>query len=99
MSSKRRKHVPERTCVVCGTTAAKRNLTRLVRTSEAGIQLDPAGKLAGRGAYLCDNPACWTEAAQGNALARALRAPLPEEMRRIIAEHGNAMALRHTYEP
>lgn len=87
----RRKHQPQRTCVVCRTTGAKRALTRLVRTPE-GVQIDPSGKLAGRGAYLCDNPACWQKAARGDALGRALRTTLTEEEREMIAAQGAQMA-------
>lgn len=75
--SPRRKHVPQRTCVVCRTTAEKRTLTRLVRTPE-GVVIDPTGKLNGRGAYLCDDPDCWARAAQSDVLSKALRTTLTE---------------------
>ncbi|NJL93734.1 MAG: YlxR family protein [Anaerolineae bacterium] len=81
----RPKHVPQRTCVVCRTTDAKRRLTRLVRTTEAGVQMDPTGKRAGRGAYLCDNPACWQQAIKGEVLNKALRTTLSEADRAHIA--------------
>lgn len=82
--SGRRKHTPQRTCVVCHETAAKRTLTRLVRTTEQGVQLDPTGKANGRGAYLCDNPACWERAIQSDVLAKALRTTLTAEDRERI---------------
>ena len=87
----RRKHQPQRTCVVCRTTGAKRTLTRLVRTPE-GVKIDSSGKLAGRGAYLCDNPACWQKAARSDAVGRALRTTLTEEERALIAAHGAQVA-------
>jgi hypothetical protein len=71
--------------VVCGTTAAKRTLTRLVRTPEEGVQLDPSGKRAGRGAYLCSDPACWHKAAQSEVLAKALRTVLTAADRERVA--------------
>jgi len=46
-------------------------LIRIVRTTE-GVQVDPSGKLAGRGAYLHENLACWENGLKG-ALANALR--------------------------
>jgi predicted RNA-binding protein YlxR (DUF448 family) len=76
----RRKHVPVRTCVVCREKAGKRQLTRVVRTPE-GVQLDPTGKMAGRGAYLCDQASCWERAVMSDVLAKALRAPLTSEDR------------------
>ncbi len=91
----RRKHIPHRTCVVCRTVDAKRTLTRLVRTPDAGVQIDPTGKLSGRGAYLCDDPACWRRAARDDALGRALRTRLTDEERAMIA----AYAARYERQP
>jgi predicted RNA-binding protein YlxR (DUF448 family) len=42
--------------------------------------LDPEGKLEGRGAYLCDDGACWALALRRSALQRALRSPLPADL-------------------
>ena len=83
----RSKHVPMRTCVVCRETRPKRELTRLVRAPDAPLQLDPTGKLTGRGAYLCDKPDCWHRAAQGKALDKALKAELEEEDRTVLEAH------------
>lgn len=77
----RRRHVPQRTCVVCRTTGDKRSLTRLVRTPDEGVQVDPTGKRAGRGAYLCDQASCWERAAASDVLERALRTTLTDEDR------------------
>ena len=81
----RQKHIPQRTCVSCGTTDAKRALTRLVRTPDLGVQIDPTGKHAGRGAYLCSDPACWHKAIHTEVLARALRTSLSTEDRERLA--------------
>ncbi|MBC8099486.1 MAG: YlxR family protein [Armatimonadetes bacterium] len=78
------KHIPQRTCVVCRSQDAKRQLTRLVRTADAGVQLDPTGKQAGRGAYLCESPACWARAAATDVVAKALRTSLTVEDRARI---------------
>lgn len=83
---RRQKHIPQRTCIVCREVRSKRDLTRLVRTPE-GVQVDLEGKQAGRGAYLCDKPACWREAAQGQVLERALKTKLADEERAMIAAH------------
>lgn len=69
----RQKHVPQRTCVVCRETNAKRTLIRVVRTSETSYEIDPTGRANGRGAYLCDKPSCWAKAATTPILAKALR--------------------------
>lgn len=85
-SQPRQKHVPMRTCVVCREVKPKRQLTRLVIGQSDALIDDPGGKAPGRGAYLCDNPACWHGAAQGNALEKALRSSLKEEDRVFLAQ-------------
>lgn len=69
----RPKHVPQRTCVACRRTDAKRTLIRLVRDADGRVHIDPTGKRNGRGAYLCNDPACWDQALRRHALERALR--------------------------
>ncbi|HVU10759.1 MAG TPA: YlxR family protein [Phototrophicaceae bacterium] len=80
MSTPAQKHIPVRMCVVCRDKAGKRTLTRVVRT-EQGLQIDPSGKLNGRGAYLCDRVSCWDTAVKTDLLAKALRMSLTEEDR------------------
>jgi predicted RNA-binding protein YlxR (DUF448 family) len=61
----------------------KRSLVRLVRRSE-GIQVDPTGKLAGRGAYLHNLHSCWEKGLKGS-LANALKITLtPEDLDRLV---------------
>lgn len=76
-TAKRIKHVPQRTCVGCRETLAKRGLIRVVRT-EQGVRVDPTGKLAGRGAYLHDRRACWERGLKG-ALSHALKTELTDQ--------------------
>lgn len=73
-AAKRPKHIPQRTCVGCHTVLPKRSLTRLVRRPE-GVQIDPSGKLAGRGAYLHNRRSCWERGLKGS-LAHALKVAL-----------------------
>jgi hypothetical protein len=78
------KHIPQRTCVGCRETLAKRQLLRIVRTTD-GVQVDPTGKLAGRGAYLHDKPSCWMRGLKG-ALAHALKTELTKDDRARLEE-------------
>ena len=55
----RPRHAPQRTCIVCRGQFDKRRLTRIVRATDRGVVVDPTGKLNGRGAYVCDQAACW----------------------------------------
>lgn len=80
----RQKHVPIRTCVACRETGAKRGLTRIVRTPDGEVAVDLTGKKNGRGAYLCEKPACWQAAVTSSVVARALKVPLtPQSVERL----------------
>ena len=77
------KHVPQRTCIGCRTVLPKRQLVRIVRDPQ-GVQVDPTGKLAGRGAYLHDQRHCWENGLKG-ALAHALKTEIgPEDRTRLM---------------
>jgi predicted RNA-binding protein YlxR (DUF448 family) len=71
------RHEPARTCVACRTERRKGSLLRVVRGPDGSVSVDPAGRLPGRGAYLCRDAACWSRALRRGALQRALGAPLP----------------------
>jgi len=60
--------------VGCRIVLPKRALIRLVRQPES-VQVDPTGKLPGRGAYLHDRRDCWEKALRGS-LAHALKTTL-----------------------
>jgi uncharacterized protein len=59
--------------VVCRTTTAKRTLHRIVRSPAGTVSYDPTGKAAGRGAYLCGQPACLDMAVRRRSIQRALK--------------------------
>jgi predicted RNA-binding protein YlxR (DUF448 family) len=69
----RPRHIPQRTCVACRQTGAKRQLVRVVRAPDGSVTIDPSGKKSGRGAYLCDSPECWQAGLRRGALARGLK--------------------------
>ena len=64
---------PQRTCVVCRSTTAKRTLHRIVRSPAGTVAYDPTGKAAGRGAYLCGQLACLDMAVRRRSIQRALK--------------------------
>ena len=83
------KHVPQRTCVGCREVLPKRKMVRIVRTAD-GVQIDPTGKLPGRGAYLHDRRECWERGLKG-ALAHALKTSLTKDDRARLEEFMNAL--------
>jgi len=76
--------------VSCRSTGDKRDLVRIVRTAE-GVQPDPGGKRAGRGAYLCHNPACWQQALRKGRLDAALRTALTADEKLRLTEYAAAL--------
>lgn len=82
----RTKHVPQRTCIACRQGAGKRALIRIVRTAN-GIEIDPSGKKAGRGAYLHPALPCWQAALSGNRLGQALRTAISPAERAMLAAY------------
>ena len=60
-------------------------MIRIVRTAD-GVQIDPTGKLAGRGAYLHDRRECWERGLKG-ALAHALKATISLDERTKLNEY------------
>ena len=69
---KRPPHTPQRTCVACRQTRPKADLLRVVRTLDGAVEIDPSGKAAGRGAYVCRNERCPELAVKQKKLSRAL---------------------------
>ena len=70
------KKVPMRMCMACRERKEKRELIRVVRDGENHVSLDPTGKKAGRGAYICADAACLERAVKTRALERALETPI-----------------------
>ncbi|MFH1648011.1 MAG: YlxR family protein [Chloroflexota bacterium] len=83
--------VPQRTCVACRQTRAKRELVRLVRTHGGDIEIDTSGKKEGRGAYLCPDRGCWEKALRGRQLEHTLRGSLTAADRERIARQGQEL--------
>ena len=78
--------IPMRQCVGCREMKPKKELIRVVRSPEGQVSLDFRGKLPGRGAYVCPDPACLAKARKTKALERAFSAPLPAEVFEALEE-------------
>jgi hypothetical protein len=59
---------------------SKREMLRVLRTTEGEILLDTTGRKNGRGAYLCNDPECFRKAARSKGLERALKTAIPESV-------------------
>ncbi|MGE5527671.1 MAG: RNase P modulator RnpM [Patescibacteria group bacterium] len=76
--------IPQRTCLGCQAVKPKRELVRIVRTPAGEVSIDPTGKKAGRGAYICPRRECLAGALAGNRLERALEISIPREVLEAI---------------
>jgi len=88
-TQKRIKHVPQRTCIGCRSTLAKKELIRIVRTP-LGVQVDPTGKAAGRGAYVHNVRSCWEQALKG-PINHALKTEITEADRQMLQKFIDGM--------
>lgn len=67
------KKVPMRQCVGCGEMKNKREMIRVIKTSENEIILDATGKKNGRGAYLCADSECLKKGRESKGLEQLLK--------------------------
>ena len=67
----RKRHIPERTCVACGSKKPKSELVRIASSPQGQVAVDATGKAPGRGAYVC-GAQCWDTALGRGRLARSL---------------------------
>ena len=74
------KKIPQRQCMGCRERKNKRDMIRVVRTTEGTVSLDFSGKLNGRGAYVCPQAECLAKARKSRALERCLETPIPDEV-------------------
>lgn len=74
------RRVPMRKCMGCAEHFPKMELIRVLRTPDGTIVLDATGKKSGRGAYICNNPACLKKAKKARRLETSLECEIPEEV-------------------
>ena len=74
------KKVPLRQCIGCGEMKNKKEMIRVLKTSEDSIILDGTGRKNGRGAYLCPSMECFQKAVKNKGLERSFKMPIPKEV-------------------
>ena len=75
---KTRTKIPMRQCTGCREMKSKKEMIRVLRTSENEIILDATGKKNGRGAYICPSSSCLKKAKK--RLALNLETEIPDEI-------------------
>ena len=58
---------------------SKKEMIRVIRTSEGEFLLDATGRKNGRGAYLCPNGGCLAKAVKNKGLERSFKQAIPKE--------------------
>ena len=74
------KKIPMRKCVGCQQMKNKKELLRVLKTSENEFELDATGRKNGRGAYLCFSKECLQKAIQSKGLERPFKQSIPKEV-------------------
>ena len=81
------KKIPMRMCVGCGEMKPKKELIRIVTDPEGNVSVDPTGKKAGRGAYICKSSLdCLAKAKKARRLERAFSCKIPDEIYEKLTE-------------
>lgn len=92
------KRIPLRMCEGCGAMKPKKELLRVVKLPDTtdengqvipgGIALDhtPNGRMNGRGAYICPDPACLQAAAKARKLERRFSCRIGQEIYDALEE-------------
>ena len=67
------KKIPARLCLGCQEQKPKKELVRIVRSPEGEFSVDMTGKKSGRGAYICNNKACFEKAVKEHRFERSFK--------------------------
>ncbi len=74
------KKIPMRMCCGCGEMKPKKELIRVVKTTENEVRLDKTGRMNGRGAYICPVKECMQKARKSRRIERAFECRISDEV-------------------
>ena len=75
-----------RKCVGCQEMKNKREMLRVLKTSEEEFVLDTTGRKNGRGAYVCFSTECLSKAIKNKGLERSFKQAIPKEVYENLKE-------------
>lgn len=73
-------------CLGCGEMKSKKELIRVVKSSEGEISLDFTGKKSGRGAYICRNGECFDKARKARRFEKSFSCRIDESIYGVMAD-------------
>lgn len=85
------KKVPMRKCVGCQEMKSKKEMIRVLKTSENTFELDATGKKNGRGAYVCCSKECLEKAIKNKGLERSFKQAIPSEVYEALKKEMDAL--------
>ncbi len=88
------KKIPMRKCVGCQEMKSKKEMMRVLKTSEDSFELDATGKKNGRGAYLCFSKSCFEKAVKNKGLERSFKQAIPKEVYEKLEKEMNALEIK-----
>ncbi len=74
------KKIPMRMCLGCNEMKPKKEMIRVVKSSEGDISLDFTGKKSGRGAYICKNTECFQSARKARRFEKSFSCKIDNEV-------------------
>ena len=78
--------IPMRLCLGCNEMKPKKELMRVVKSSENEISLDFTGKKNGRGAYLCKDVKCFEKVRKSKRLEKSFSCRIDESVYEEMAD-------------
>ncbi|MFI3260312.1 MAG: YlxR family protein [bacterium] len=83
------KKIPMRMCAVTRERFEKQNLIRVVKTPEGNVEIDPTGKLNGRGVYLKKDLEVMEKASKRNVLSKVFDIDIDKEIYEELKKYIN----------
>lgn len=85
------KKIPMRQCTGCREMKNKRDMIRVIRSSDGVISIDATGRKNGRGAYICRNMECFRLAVKNRGLERSLKTEIPASVYEMLEKEMAAL--------
>lgn len=82
----KQKKIPLRMCIACREEKPKKEMLRIVKNAAGEISIDFSGKLAGRGAYICDRAECIAKLKKYKLLHKTFSCDVSEEVYSRVEE-------------
>lgn len=78
--------IPMRMCLGCNEMKPKKELMRVVKSSDGLISLDFTGKKNGRGAYICKSSECFNKARKTRRIEKSFSCRIDDGVYEVMAD-------------